>query len=72
MCIGGGTPSMPPPPATTPRYAAPRAPEVEAEQARSDEALRRRAAANLSGTILTGPQGLTTAASTTGKTVLGG
>lgn len=71
MCMGGSGPK-----ATvqepTPRYAPPRSPEVEAEAAKNSETLRRRVAAGFSGTLLTGPQGVTAPASTTGKTLLGG
>lgn len=68
MCVGGGG-SAPAPPAQVPE-----APQTPAPSARiggdSDAARRRRAAAG-TGTILTGPRGITDGAATAPKTLLG-
>lgn len=71
MCTAPKAPEAPPPLPVAPRYAPPTSPETAAEDARNEEALRRRAASGFAGTILTGSQGVTAAASTTGKTLLG-
>ncbi len=51
--------------------APPRLQDPAVRGARSDEIRRRRGASGRNSTILTGPQGLTSTASTTGNTLLG-
>jgi len=66
MCMGGGSPSKP---AKLPE--APVMPTALPGSLAGDDK-RRRAAAGAGGTILTGPQGLTSSANTAQKTLLGG
>ena len=60
------TPSLPPQPAAVPRL-----PDEGVRLARADELSRRRRSAGRASTILTGPGGITSPASTTGNTLLG-
>lgn len=66
MC-GGGKPKTPPPPPPLPE--APQLPDQEVRRASDDSARRRRA--GVQSTILTGAQGVTGAAATGQKTLLG-
>lgn len=65
MCSSPSTPSA------QPRYVAPKAPDNAADFARTDAERRRRAASGYQGTILTGAGGVSEAASTSAKTLLG-
>lgn len=65
MCFAS-TPQLPAVPAATPRL-----PDEGVRLARFDEIRRRRRSAGRASTILTGPGGVTGAASTTGNTLLG-
>ncbi|HDW3183891.1 hypothetical protein SJZ84_13080 [Hafnia paralvei] len=67
MCMGS-TPSVPAAPEI---QAAPQEQDAAVTSARDDEERRRRAAAGRSSTILTGSQGDTSTATTSGKTLLG-
>ena len=67
--FGGGNVQMPPPP---PAYVPPPKPQSPEIQAAGQTARQRAAAAiGSSGTILTGPAGLTNPANTAQKTLLG-
>lgn len=68
MCIGG-SPSVPPAPAKLPE--APVAPPPSVLWGESADNRRKRAAAGVSGTILTSSRGVTNPAPTTAKTLLG-
>lgn len=68
MCMG----SKPSVPAAVPEVqAAPQEQDQAVLSARDDEARRRRQAAGRSSTLLTGSQGDTSTANTSGKTLLG-
>lgn len=67
MCIG----SKPSVPAAPEVQAAPQEQDAAVVSARSEEERRRRAAAGTKSTMLTGAQGDTSAANTSGKTLLG-
>ncbi|HBR5944804.1 hypothetical protein AB7B87_06895 [Klebsiella pneumoniae] len=67
MCIG----SKPSVPAAPEVQAAPQEQDQAVVDSRDEETRRRRAAAGRSSTLLTGPQGDTSAANTSGKTLLG-
>ncbi|MBU4681214.1 hypothetical protein KC222_04210 [Cedecea davisae] len=67
MCIGS-TPSAPAAPEI---QAAPQEQDSAVTGARDDEERRRRAAAGRNSTLLTGAQGDTSTATTSGKTLLG-
>lgn len=67
MCIG----SKPSVPAAPEVQAAPQEQDQDVVDSRDEETRRRRAAAGRSSTLLTGAQGDTSAANTTGKTLLG-
>ncbi len=67
MCISTPKVSTPPQP-----QAAPQAQDAAVIDAADKDKARRRAAAGQQSTILTGAQGATGQASTTGKTLLGG
>ncbi|HEP0163384.1 TPA: hypothetical protein QIS54_004612 [Enterobacter kobei] len=67
MCIG----SKPSVPATPEVQAAPQEQDAAVVSARDDEERRRRAAAGRNSTMLTGAQGDTSKANTSGKTLLG-
>lgn len=67
MCIG----SSPKVPAAPEVQAAPQEQDAAVVSARDDEERRRRAAAGTKSTMLTGAQGDTSAANTSGKTLLG-
>ena len=67
MCIG----SKPSAPAAPEVQAAPQEPDQAVVDSRDEETRRRRAAAGRSSTLLTGAQGDTSAANTSGKTLLG-
>lgn len=67
MCIG----SKPSVPAAPEVQAAPQTQDTAVVDARSEEERRRRAAAGTKSTMLTGAQGDTSAANTSGKTLLG-
>lgn len=71
MCVGGSAPSAPAPPPRLPE--APQAPPASNVQdgASSADIRRRRAAAGLTGTILTGPRGIQNGATTGVKNLLG-
>ena len=65
-------PPPPPPPEPPPEPTAPATTQsAEAQAARDRDRQRRRAARGPSSTILTGASGVTTAAPTAGKTLLG-
>ncbi|HHZ8709872.1 TPA: hypothetical protein ACWME0_002822 [Klebsiella pneumoniae] len=67
MCIG----SKPSVPAAPEVQAAPQEQDQAVVDSRDEETRRRRAAAGRSSTLLTGTQGDTSAANTSGKTLLG-
>ncbi|MHA3808590.1 hypothetical protein ACX1EA_23310 [Enterobacter bugandensis] len=67
MCIG----SKPSVPAAPEVQSAPQEQDAAVVSARDDEERRRRAAAGRNSTMLTGAQGDTSAANTSGKTLLG-
>ena len=67
MCLGGG--SSPDTPAQIPE--APVTPDPTSGGAADSDAARRRRAAGTTGTILTGPRGITDGAATGPKTLLG-
>lgn len=67
MCLG--SPSAPPPAPLLPEAA--RTPDVNSSASSSIAAARRKAAAGLSGTILTGARGITESAPSGAKTLLG-
>lgn len=67
MCIG----SKPSVPAAPEVQAAPQEQDQAVVDSRDEETRRRRAAAGRSSTLLTGEQGDTSAANTSGKTLLG-
>ena len=67
MCMG----SSPSVPATPEVQAAPQEQDAAVVDARDEETRRRRAAAGRSSTLLTGPQGDTSPANPSGKTLLG-
>ncbi|HBT1581055.1 hypothetical protein H5904_01145 [Klebsiella pneumoniae] len=67
MCIG----SKPSVPAAPEVQAAPQEQDQAVVDSRDEETRRRRAAAGRSSTLLTGSQGDTSAANTSGKTLLG-
>lgn len=67
MCVGGG--SSPATPARIPE--APITPAPTGGGAADSDAARRRRAAGTTGTILTGPRGITDGAATGPKTLLG-
>ena len=67
MCIS----SKPSVPAAPEVQAAPQTQDAAVVDARSEEERRRRAAAGTKSTMLTGAQGDTSAANTSGKTLLG-
>lgn len=67
MCMSTPNVSTPPQP-----QAAPQAQDAAVINAADKDKARRRAAAGQQSTILTGAQGATGQASTTGKTLLGG
>ena len=67
MCMGS-SPSVPSAPEV---QAAPQEQDAAVIDARDEETRRRRAAAGRNSTLLTGAQGDTTAANTSGKTLLG-
>lgn len=67
MCIG----SKPSVPAAPEVQAAPQEQDQAVVDSRDEETRRRRAAAGRSSTLLTGAQGVTTQANTSGKTLLG-
>ncbi|EMA4137828.1 hypothetical protein U3A98_001496 [Cronobacter turicensis] len=67
MCMG----SSPSVPKAAPIVQAPQEQDQAVIDARDEETRRRRAAAGRSSTMLTGAQGDTSAASTSGKTLLG-
>ena len=67
MCMG----SSPSVPATPEVQAAPQEQDAAVVDARDEETRRRRAAAGRSSTLLTGSQGDTSTANTSGKTLLG-
>lgn len=71
MCMGGSpsTPSAPPPPPAP--VPAPQLPDQGVQQAGKDQRAKAAAAASAGQTLLTGPQGLTEQAQTTGKSLLG-
>lgn len=68
MCGGGGGGYVPTPTPTTPT---PSVQERDAQEVESSDNERRRKKRATSNTVLTGGQGLTTSATTTGKTLLG-
>ncbi|HBB2513058.1 TPA: hypothetical protein RHZ87_000108 [Escherichia coli] len=68
MCIGSKAPSVPAAPEV---QAAPQEQDAAVVSARDDEERRRHAAAGTKSTMLTGTQGDTSAANTSGKTLLG-
>lgn len=67
MCIG----SKPSVPATPEVQAAPQEQDQAVVDSRDEETRRRRAAAGRNSTMLTGAQGDTSTANTSGKTLLG-
>ncbi len=67
MCMG----STPKVTAAPEIQAAPQAQDAAVVSARDEETRRRRAAAGQASTLLTGAQGVTTQANTSGKTLLG-
>ncbi|ENC2022858.1 hypothetical protein ABKE32_000484 [Escherichia albertii] len=67
MCVG----SKPSAPAAPEIQAAPQEQDQSVIDARDEETRRRRAAAGRSSTLLTGSQGDTSTAKTSGKTLLG-
>lgn len=67
MCMGG-SPSVPAAPEV---QAAPQEQDQAVVSARDDEERRRRAASGQKSTMLTGAQGDTSTANTSGKTLLG-
>lgn len=67
MCVGGG--SAPTTPARIPE--APQTPTPAAGAGVDSDTARRRRAAGTTGTILTGPRGVTDGAATGPKTLLG-
>lgn len=67
MCVGK-TPSVPAAPEI---QAAPQEQDAAVVESRDEETRRRRAAAGRNSTLLTGSQGDTSAANTSGKTLLG-
>ncbi|EPV6100125.1 hypothetical protein ACV8AU_001133 [Escherichia coli] len=67
MCMGS-SPSVPSAPEV---QAAPQEQDAAVIDARDEETRRRRAAAGKNSTLLTGAQGDTSAANTSGKTLLG-
>lgn len=67
MCLGS-TPSVPAAPEI---QAAPQEQDAAVVSSRDEETRRRRAAAGRNSTMLTGAQGDTSAANTSGKTLLG-
>ncbi|EOC1317157.1 hypothetical protein ACI09J_001779 [Cronobacter turicensis] len=67
MCVGG----KPSTPAAPEVQAAPQEQDQAVIDARDEEQRRRRAAAGRNSTMLTGAQGDTSTARTTGKTLLG-
>jgi len=67
MCIGGSTPSYDTSTPTAVQYT-----DEDQVQARSDATTKARKAAGALGTIKTSGQGLTTEATTSKKTLLGG
>lgn len=67
MCIGS-TPKVSSAPVV---QSAPQEQDAAVVNARDQEAARRRAAAGQASTLLTGAQGVTSQASTSGKTLLG-
>ncbi|HDI8654716.1 hypothetical protein [Escherichia coli] len=67
MCMGS-SPSVPSAPEV---QAAPQEQDAAVIDARDEETRRRRAAAGRNSTLLTGAQGDTNAANTSGKTLLG-
>ncbi|WP_338297762.1 hypothetical protein [Escherichia coli] len=69
MCMGS-SPSVPAT-ATPEVQAAPQEQDAAVVDARDEETRRRRAAAGRSSTLLTGSQGDTSTANTSGKTLLG-
>lgn len=74
MCFGGSpsTPAPPPPPPRAPTIRQPRLADEGVRKAQTDVERRNRQFAGLrGGTLLTGPGGLTTTASTQKKTLLG-
>ena len=68
MCMGSSSPSVP---ATPEVQAAPPEQDAAVVDARDEETRRRRAAAGRNSTLLTGSQGDTSTANTSGKTLLG-
>ena len=74
MCFGGSpsTPAPPPPVPRLPTIRQPRLADEGVRKAQSDTERKNRQFAGLrGGTLVTGPQGLTTAANTAKKTLLG-
>lgn len=71
MCIGGGAPSLPPPPAPVRPPPVPKQSDKVVRQAYDDERKRAALETGRSGDIATTALGLTTLASTTKKKVLG-
>lgn len=67
MCIGGS--STPAPPAQVPE--APTMPDTSTRTILTDDKKRRAAATGVTGTILTGPRGVTQQGATATKTLLG-
>ena len=67
MCIG----SSPSVPAAPEIQAAPQEQDQAVVDSRDEETRRRRAAAGIASTLLTGAQGDTSTANTSGKTLLG-
>jgi hypothetical protein len=68
MC---SAPKATPPAPVTPPPEAPKQADQAVQQARSDERRRAASAQGAASTILTGPQGVTDAAATAKKTLLG-
>ncbi|WGL96477.1 hypothetical protein QE177_09025 [Arsenophonus sp. aPb] len=68
MCVSGPKVEVPTPP---PIQAAPQEQDAIVTNSREEELRRRRAAAGRKSTILTGSQGTTGTALTSGKTLLG-
>lgn len=73
MCVGGPSVSAPPPPPEPPAppRKQPRLADEGVRKAREDSTTRNRRANSLNGTLVTGAGGLTSAANTQKKTLLG-
>ena len=69
MCVGATPQAAPTPPPKIPE--APRTPEPSTVASRGGDEARRRRAAGVTGTILTGPRGIEDGATAAPKTLLG-